>query len=53
MAGVDLIRTPAGGWVCLEVNPSPGFTYFSNITGQPLATAIASLLTLDTAQARL
>lgn len=44
VAGVDLIRTPEGRWLCLEVNPSPGFTYFSNYTGQPLARAIASLL---------
>ncbi len=28
MAGIDLRRTPEGAWVCFEVNPSPGFTFF-------------------------
>ncbi len=41
VAGVDLMRTSAGGWVCFEVNPSPGFTYFEDHTGQPIADAIA------------
>jgi glutathione synthase/RimK-type ligase-like ATP-grasp enzyme len=44
VAGVDLRRTPAGAWYCLEVNPSPGFTFFEAGTGQRIATAIADLL---------
>jgi glutathione synthase/RimK-type ligase-like ATP-grasp enzyme len=44
LAGVDLRRTPAGGWYCFEVNPSPGFTYYEAHTGQPIADAIARLL---------
>jgi glutathione synthase/RimK-type ligase-like ATP-grasp enzyme len=44
VAGVDLRQTPQGRWLCLEVNPSPGFTCFSHGTGQPIAQAIAALL---------
>jgi hypothetical protein len=44
MAGIDLRRTPGGRWFCLEVNPSPGFTYFESATGQPIAAATARLL---------
>ncbi len=44
VAGVDLRLTPMGEWFCFEVNPSPGFSYFSNSTGQPIAAAIADLL---------
>jgi len=43
-AGVDLRRTPDGQWYCFEVNPSPGFTFFEGITGQPIAAAVADLL---------
>lgn len=44
MSGIDLRRTPWGRWVCLEVNPSPGFTYYESATGQPIAAAAARLL---------
>ena len=44
VAGVDLRCTPEGIWFCFEVNPSPGFTYFQEMTGQPIADAIAHLL---------
>ncbi len=44
LAGVDFRRTPEGQWYCLEVNPSPGFTFFEAGTGQPIAAAIADLL---------
>jgi hypothetical protein len=44
VAGIDLRRTPAGEWYCFEVNPSPGFTYYQEATGQPIDTAIAHLL---------
>jgi glutathione synthase/RimK-type ligase-like ATP-grasp enzyme len=56
LAGIDFRRTPAGEWYCLEVNPSPGFTFFEAGTGQPIAAAVANLLialdapTLDSAQ---
>lgn len=44
IAGVDLRRTPDGVWYCFEVNPSPGFTYYEEQTGQPLAAAVADTL---------
>ena len=43
-AGIDLRLTPAGEWYCFEVNPSPGFTYFADATGQPIAEGVAGLL---------
>jgi glutathione synthase/RimK-type ligase-like ATP-grasp enzyme len=44
VSGIDLRRGPDGAWTCFEVNPSPGFTYFEQATGQPVAAAIADLL---------
>jgi glutathione synthase/RimK-type ligase-like ATP-grasp enzyme len=44
VAGVDLRLTPAGEIYCLEVNPSPGFTYYEDLAGVPLAPHIAALL---------
>jgi hypothetical protein len=46
VAWVDLRHRPDGGWTCLEVNPSRGFTWFG-YTGQPIADAIAALLLGD------
>ena len=44
LAGIDLKRTPDGGMVCFEVNPSPGFSYYEEHTGQPISRAIACAL---------
>lgn len=44
LAGIDLRRTPQGEWYCFEVNPSPAFTYYEQITGQPISQAVALLL---------
>ena len=44
VAGIDLRRTPDGEWFCFEVNPSPGFTFYEDATGQPIAAAIGDLL---------
>lgn len=44
LAGVDLKRLPSGDWACFEVNPSPGYSWFEQETGQPISTAIAGLL---------
>lgn len=44
LAGFDFRRTSSDEYYCLEVNPSPGFTYYEQFTGQPIATAIARLL---------
>ena len=45
VAGADLRLTPDGRWFALEVNPSPGFSFYQDATGQPIAGAIADLLT--------
>ena len=42
--GIDLKLTPEGEYVCLEVNPSPGFLYYEQHTGQPISAALADLL---------
>jgi glutathione synthase/RimK-type ligase-like ATP-grasp enzyme len=44
VSGIDLRLTDGGEWFCFEVNPSPGFTYYEEATGQPIADAIAGLL---------
>lgn len=44
VAGLDLKLPPGETPVCLEVNPSPVFSYFERNTGQPIAAAVARLL---------
>jgi len=44
LAGIDLRRTVDDEWYCFEVNPAPAFTYYEQETGQPLAAAVAQLL---------
>jgi hypothetical protein len=44
VTGIDLRRTPEGAWYCFEANPSPGFSYYEESTGQPISDAIADLL---------
>lgn len=44
MAGIDLRRRPQGDWICFEVNPSPGFSFYDDEDDQPLARATARLL---------
>jgi len=44
LCGIDLFETEEGTWYCFEVNPSPGFSYFENETGQPIAASIAHYL---------
>jgi glutathione synthase/RimK-type ligase-like ATP-grasp enzyme len=43
-AGIDLIITPDNQVYCLEVNPSPAFSYYESYTGQPVALAVAKYL---------
>jgi glutathione synthase/RimK-type ligase-like ATP-grasp enzyme len=45
VSGIDLRRTPEGEFCLFEVNPSPGFSFYEEATGQPIAAAIADLLT--------
>jgi glutathione synthase/RimK-type ligase-like ATP-grasp enzyme len=42
--GIDLKRTPEGRFFCFEVNPSPGYTYYEEQTGQPIARAVMQYL---------
>jgi glutathione synthase/RimK-type ligase-like ATP-grasp enzyme len=44
VAGIDLRMRPDGGWVCFEVNPSPGFSFYQAATGAPIDQAVADLL---------
>lgn len=44
VSGIDLRLAGDGNWYCFEVNPSPGFTFYEDATGQPIADAIAGLL---------
>jgi len=44
LCGIDLRRTPDGRWLAFEANPSPGYSYFADATGAPIADAIATLL---------
>jgi glutathione synthase/RimK-type ligase-like ATP-grasp enzyme len=44
MAGIDLRRTKDGRWLCFEVNPAPGFTFFDQDDDMPMAAAAARLL---------
>ena len=47
--GIDLRRTPEGSYVCFEVNPSPGYSYYQSLTGQPIAAALVAWLAEGTA----
>ena len=43
-SGIDLKRTPDNEYYCLEVNPSPAYTYYQEHTGQPIAVAVVDYL---------
>ncbi|MGY5309367.1 ATP-grasp domain-containing protein [Nocardia gipuzkoensis] len=42
--GIDLRRRPDGQYVCFEVNPMPGFSYYEAETGAPISSALVDLL---------
>lgn len=44
LAGIDLRRRPDDEYVCFEVNPMPGFSYYQAHTGQPIATHLVRYL---------
>ena len=44
MSGIDLKHTPRGEWYCFEVNPSPAYSFFEELGGQPIADALVKLL---------
>jgi RimK-like ATP-grasp domain len=43
-SGIDLKKTPDGEWFCFEVNTSPGYSYFQEQSGQPIADALVAFL---------
>jgi glutathione synthase/RimK-type ligase-like ATP-grasp enzyme len=44
LCGIDLRRRPDGSFVCFEVNPMPGFSYYEHSTGQGIGEAVVSYL---------
>jgi glutathione synthase/RimK-type ligase-like ATP-grasp enzyme len=44
LAGIDLRLDAAGEWWCFEVNTAPGFIWFEQQTGLPIAEAVATRL---------
>lgn len=53
VAGIDLRRSPEGEWFCLEVNPSPAFSYYQAHAGLRISEAIARLLAAGAKDAEL
>jgi glutathione synthase/RimK-type ligase-like ATP-grasp enzyme len=43
-AGIDLMLADDGRTVCFEVNPSPGYSYYEQHTGQRISYALADYL---------
>ena len=43
-SGIDLKVTPSDEVFCLEVNPSPAFSYYESHTAQPISAAVAYAL---------
>lgn len=43
-SGIDLRCSRNNEWYCFEVNPSPGYTYFSNGAGQRITEELGSFL---------
>jgi hypothetical protein len=50
LCGIDLFLTDEGEYYCFEVNPSPGYSYYQQNTGQDIATAIAKWLQYGTSK---
>jgi glutathione synthase/RimK-type ligase-like ATP-grasp enzyme len=44
MSGVDLRRSYDGEYYCFEINPTPGFYFFEQYTGQRISDALIDLL---------
>jgi glutathione synthase/RimK-type ligase-like ATP-grasp enzyme len=42
--GLDLMLADDGRTYCFEANPSPGYSWYQDITGQPIAAALARWL---------
>src|ERR1035437_3219725 len=46
-AGVDLRRTPDGCYYCFDPNPTPGFAFYEQYTGQRIADGLIDALLED------
>lgn len=44
IAGIDLKETPDGEYYCFEINPSPGFAYYEQHTGQAISAVLIDAL---------
>jgi glutathione synthase/RimK-type ligase-like ATP-grasp enzyme len=44
LCGIDLFLTNEGEYYCFEVNPSPGYSYYQENTGQDIASSIVHFL---------
>ena len=42
--GVDLRQRPDGTWVCFEVNPSPGYSWYESAAGLPISSRLVAWL---------
>ncbi len=47
LCGIDLKRTLEDEYYCFEVNPSPGFSYYQEGSGQDIASAIVDYLSIN------
>lgn len=43
--GIDLLRRDDGTWVCFEVNPSPGYSWYEQQAGLAISDALVTWLT--------
>jgi glutathione synthase/RimK-type ligase-like ATP-grasp enzyme len=43
-AGLDLMLADDGAVYCFEANPSPGYSFYEDATGQPISQALAAYL---------
>ncbi|MEO6313830.1 MAG: hypothetical protein ABIU63_10855 [Chitinophagaceae bacterium] len=50
LCGIDLFLTDENEYYCFEVNPSPGYSYYQQHTGQDISGAIARWLYYGTAK---
>jgi len=50
LCGIDLFLTDDGDYYCFEVNPSPGYSFYQQNTGQDISSAIVKWLEYGTAK---
>ena len=45
--GIDLCQRSDGSWLCYEVNPSPGYSWYQEATGLPISDALVAWLSSE------